>query len=53
MDDAKNSKLTKNITFTQNVILKAEWKRVKDETKRGEFLKEEEMEKFLKKSARE
>lgn len=31
------------LIFVQNVILKAEWKRVKEETENGEFLKEERM----------
>lgn len=43
IDNTRYSKFTKNITFTQNVILKAEWKRVKDETESGEFLNEEKM----------
>ena len=43
VDNEKESKFSDYITFTQNVILKAEWKRVKDETERGEFLNEEEM----------
>lgn len=41
-------KLNDHITFSQNVILKAEWKRVKDETEIGEFLNDEKIEEIFK-----
>lgn len=43
-DMERYRKLKNYIIFTQNVILKTEWKRVKDETERGEFLNDQEME---------
>ena len=46
-NDERLSKFTKHIRFTQNVILKAEWKRVKDETEVGEFLNDEKIEKIF------
>lgn len=42
--DDRYKKLNNYIIFAQNVILKAEWKRVKDETERGQFLNDKEME---------
>ncbi|WP_454844393.1 hypothetical protein [Priestia megaterium] len=41
------------VAFIQQVILKAEWRRIKDETERGEQLTKKEMKKIFKKVAKE
>lgn len=41
------------IAFIQQVILKAEWKRIKEETERGEQLSKKEMKKIFEKVAKE